>query len=73
MLSYYGFSCCAIMSGYFVLCVLKRKKDNPKTSYSMGVLNILLTPVSFFKLGPFKYGHRINLVSAENVVVVLVV
>lgn len=62
---HYGCSVCAMFGGYLVLCLLKRKNDNPKTSYIMGLLNIALAPVSFLRLGPFKEGHQINLVSCR--------
>jgi hypothetical protein len=61
----YGYGLCALITGVLILRLLKRKKDNPKTSYTMGVLNMALTPLSILRLGPFKYGHRINLVSAS--------
>lgn len=54
---------CAAVAAYLLFCLLKRKRDNPKTSYLMGILNMALTPVSFLRLGPFKNGHRIDLES----------
>ena len=63
MLHQYVYGCCGLITGYVFLTVVKRKRDNPKTSYLMGLLNVLLSPLSFFKIGPFKHGRRINLVS----------
>lgn len=45
----------------FIITVVRRKRANPKTSYIMALMNILLNPVRYLRLGPFKSGDKIDI------------
>ena len=57
------FFCFWIILVIFLLRVLKRSIENPEKSLLNSAISILLEPIRFFKLGPFKDGD-ISLVKA---------
>jgi hypothetical protein len=45
----------------FIFWVQRRKRANPKSSYIMGVLNVLLSPLRYLRIVPYHRGDRVDI------------
>ena len=50
-----------LLLALFIAAVLRRKSLNPKASYIMALLNILLNIPRILHLGPFKHGSKVDI------------
>ena len=61
---FYWLSFTAVIVSVYLFLVIRRTMMNPEKSLLNSALSIALTPVRYFKLGPYKYGSKITLSGA---------